>query len=307
MRERLTAGLLGTALGDALGAPFEGRRRIRPEDVEAWCAAEEPLRWTDDTHMAIALGRSLLATGAEVDHQHLGDAFAAAYEQEPWRGYGAGPPMVFALARRGHGYLEAAASLFDGQGSFGNGAAMRCAPVVIAGGGDLDTVARLAAEQARVTHAHPEAVDGAVVVAVGLASLAGAAADEDSALHALRTAAGYARTEVMTDALATVLVAHEQGSALPAARRLGTGVAARESVPAAFAAFLAGSASFQAVVTGAVGLGGDTDTIAAMAGALAGGHLGTGGLPQRLLERLEQREVLEELARALADVAGRTG
>jgi poly(ADP-ribose) glycohydrolase ARH3 len=93
----------------------------------------------DDTHMALALGRTLRDAGGTLDQQQLGDTFAEAYAAEPWRGYGAGPPRVFALARRGTSYVEAAGSLFDDTGSFGNGAAMRVTPVALDTGGDRRT------------------------------------------------------------------------------------------------------------------------------------------------------------------------
>jgi poly(ADP-ribose) glycohydrolase ARH3 len=125
--------LLGTALGDAIGAPFEGRRRVDDREVAALLAAGTPLRWTDDTHMMLGLADALTDRGGVVDERHLGDTFAARYREEPWRGYGGGPPRVFAMAARGTPYRQAAAALFGGGGSFGNGAAMRCVPAALAG------------------------------------------------------------------------------------------------------------------------------------------------------------------------------
>jgi poly(ADP-ribose) glycohydrolase ARH3 len=128
-RDRARGTLLGLGLGDALGAPFEGRSRVSREQVVAWRDAHEPLRWTDDTHMALTLANHLLADPDLVDPDALGATFARAYAAEPWRGYGSGPPQVFALVERGLRFEEAAGSLFGGSGSFGNGAAMRVAPV----------------------------------------------------------------------------------------------------------------------------------------------------------------------------------
>jgi poly(ADP-ribose) glycohydrolase ARH3 len=173
---RASAVLLGLALGDALGAPFEGRPRVAQAQVEAWRDACEPLRWTDDTHMATVLARQLLDDPALADPQALGRAFARAYADEPWRGYGAGPPRVFALVEQGATFEEAAGSLFDGAGSFGNGAAMRVAPVgLLPAATDPMEAARLATAQARVTHAHRDALDGATVIAQVIAALLDAA------------------------------------------------------------------------------------------------------------------------------------
>jgi poly(ADP-ribose) glycohydrolase ARH3 len=126
-RERARGVLLGLALGDALGAPFEGRSRVDREQVEAWRDAREPLRWTDDTHMALTLAHHLLDDPELADPDALGAAFARAHADEPWRGYGSGPPQVFALVEQGLSFEQAARTLFGGSGSFGNGAAMRVA------------------------------------------------------------------------------------------------------------------------------------------------------------------------------------
>lgn len=297
LHDRLRGALLGTALGDALGAPFEGRRRIARAEVEAWLSSPDVLRWTDDTHMAITLGQVLCDHGGDLDSEHLGAAFATAYETEPWRGYGAGPPRVFALARQGMSYLDAAGSLFAGTGSFGNGAAMRVAPVALVACSDAARATELAAVQARVTHAHPEAVEGAVFIAVAIGALA--TEPTRPAVDVLgdvveRLPPGAIRTGVTQ----IVTAARTGADPLAEAQRLGTGIAARESVPAAVAAVLAGRDLVTALVA-AVCLGGDTDTIAAMAGAMAGAAHGASAIPEQLLTRLEARTELDELATAL--------
>lgn len=126
---RWRGALLGTALGDAVGAPFEGWPGVARDEVQRWLRADDPLTWTDDTAMTLGLARSLAACEGEVDLQHLGDTFAAHLRAEPWRGYGAGPPQIFRAAQRGTHYAEAAAAMFGGSGSFGNGAAMAGAMV----------------------------------------------------------------------------------------------------------------------------------------------------------------------------------
>jgi poly(ADP-ribose) glycohydrolase ARH3 len=299
---RARGALLGLALGDALGAPFEGRPRVTRAQVAAWCDAREPLRWTDDTHMALVLARRLVDDPRLADPEALGVAFARAYAAEPWRGYGAGPPVVFALAEQGSTFEEAAGSLFDGAGSFGNGAAMRVAPVgLLPASADPNEAARLAAVQARVTHAHPDAVDGAIVVAWAVAALLNADhVDVDVLTEVINGVTSRLAAGPVGDGLNGVLeVLGAGGDALVAARRCGTGVAAAASVPAAVAALLSGGDLVE-VVTTAIRFGGDTDTIAAMAGTMAGAAWGPVGVPAALLERLEARDELERLAGALA-------
>lgn len=298
-QQRAEGCLLGLALGDALGAPFEGRRNVDADALDAVLADDAPLRWTDDTHMALALARSLVACGGEVDQQHLGDAFAAAYAAEPWRGYGPGPPQVFAAAQRGSTYVDAAAALFGGSGSFGNGGAMRCAPVALVASTPAHA-ARLAADQARVTHAHPQGVDGAVLLAVVVHRARHAPADRPLRAADVLPAGDLLGSRALVDALQALAdCAHDRDALLALARRFGSSVVARESVPAAIAVALAAGRDVLATVREAVLLGGDTDTVAAMAGAVTGAHRGTASLPDDLRARLEAADELADAARTL--------
>lgn len=295
---RAGAALTGLALGDALGAPFEGRRRVKPAQVDAWCLADAPLRWTDDTHMALALARHLVGDRTLADPDGLGRAFADAYAAEPWRGYGAGPPQVYALVARGMDFDAAAASLFNGSGSYGNGAAMRAAPVALPPShGDLDEVARRASVQARLTHAHPEAVAGAVVIAQLVARLLEQDRPDIEVVHrVVGEVAGRSDADPLRSGLRTALdPAGSPDDPRRTASRVGTGVAAAESVPAAVVALLAGRDLLDTITT-AITFGGDTDTIAAMAGAMAGAAWGLDSVPESVLARLEARRELAELA-----------
>jgi poly(ADP-ribose) glycohydrolase ARH3 len=298
--DRLAGAIVGTALGDAVGAPFEGMTRPAPDAIAAHLRSTAPMRWTDDTHMMLALAESLVATGGTVEPQQLGETFARYYHDQPWRGYGAGPPQVFELVRGGMTYEAAAATLFGGAGSFGNGAAMRCAPAAVIGSPDLAVAAELARAQARVTHAHPEGVDGAVLLTcmVCFASIVPLADTWPAA--ALASVETQLSTDVMRQRLREVvdLATTPDG---PAGLRevLRTGVAAAESVPAAIAVFLVHRRSPIEALGAAVALGGDTDTVAAMAGALVGAQCGLSGLPAPLLDRLEERQRIEQHAQRL--------
>jgi poly(ADP-ribose) glycohydrolase ARH3 len=307
LADRLAGAMLGTALGDALGAPFEGMARPAPDAIAAHLAASTPLRWTDDTHMMLALAASLVATGGTVEPQQLGGTFARYFHDQPWRGYGAGPPQVFELASGGMSYEAAAASLFGGTGSFGNGAAMRCAPAVVLGFPDLAAAAELARAQARVTHAHPEGVDGAVVLACMLCVAASVPLADPWPAATLDGVAAQLATDVMRQRLRDAIdLATAPGVSGGLGNGLRTGVAAAESVPAAVAVFLAHRRSPIDTIRAAVELGGDTDTVAAMAGALVGAQCGLSGLPASLLDRLEARERIERAAQLLLGLRRQT-
>lgn len=109
--------------------PFEGAPPAAvPERLEMVAARLGRGSYTDDTQMAIALAESLLDRGG-VDELALGRAFADAHD--PSRGYGSGTTEVLRLVRAGVHPREAARLALGGQGSFGNGAAMRIAPVAV--------------------------------------------------------------------------------------------------------------------------------------------------------------------------------
>ena len=144
--------LLGCALGDAIGEVAFAA----PDPSALWATIEtsEQLAYTDDTAMSVAVARELVEHAGALDADALGGRFHTAFAAEPWRGYGPGPPKIFQTARhRGRPYAEIAARLHGGQGSLGNGAAMRVAPVGVAARhrADLD---ELAAISSRPTHAH---------------------------------------------------------------------------------------------------------------------------------------------------------
>jgi len=303
LHDRFCGVLLGVAVGDALGAPFEGLRSVAPEDVARLASGTRPLSYTDDTHMTLALAESLVAC-AHFDGQHLARTFARFYAEQPWRGYGEGPTQVFTLLNEGVSWETASSMIFDGLGSLGNGAAMRVAPAALFAYDDLERVAWLARRTAMITHAHELGVEGAVLQACAIARLLqlprGAPIDVPAFLEARRGLVGSFRYCQQLDVLAELLPG---GSLAEVVDRLGHGVTAHEAVPTALYAFLRHRDDFAAAVAFANGLGGDKDNIASMAGALAGAHLGEEAIPAAWRARTEDALRLRELASNLLVLA----
>lgn len=163
--------LHGLAFGDAFGDRWFGiLRREGPAALEARTLPPEPLwQWSDDTAQALVLVRELADGGGRVDQDRLALGLAAAYADDTHRGYGASMHDVLRRIGAGEPWREVVAGQFGGQGSWGNGAAMRVAPLGAWHAGDLDVVAEQAARQSTVSHHHPEAVAGAVAVALAAA------------------------------------------------------------------------------------------------------------------------------------------
>jgi ADP-ribosylglycohydrolase len=166
---RARRSLEGLSTGDAFGErffvdPVIIETRLRSRSVER----PGPWRWTDDTAMALAVV-DVLAEHAAVEESALARAWLDRWRREPWRGYGAGMHRLFEALAEGADWREVARSLFEG-GSFGNGAAMRVAPLGAYFADDLDAVVEAARRSAIVTHAHDEGQAGAIAIAVAAAA-----------------------------------------------------------------------------------------------------------------------------------------
>lgn len=306
LEAKFLGGLVGSALGDAIGelafaSPGESQLR-------AAINATDTLIYTDDTAMAIGLAESLSQVG-HLDEQNLGDTFRANFNREPWRGYAIGPPTIFNMVeQKGMSYSEAAGSMFGGQGSFGNGAAMRIAPVGLFFH-NAPNLYQQAGASAAVTHAHPIGKDGAAVLATAVAQAVKLNPKTPFSVDSFgRQLVEVAQTPELRHKMELVakLVA---GDAPPseAAGRIGRTVAMHESMPFAVYAFLKYPHSFEACLFCAILNGGDRDTLGAMACAISGAYLGVEAIPAEWRTKLENRAYIESLARKLLGLCNKAG
>jgi poly(ADP-ribose) glycohydrolase ARH3 len=298
LKSKFLGSLIGTGLGDALGAGLEGWHLV--DEAEVWLLAgkRDTLTYTDDTHMMIGVAESLIAKKG-FDGEHMARTFMDNYAREPYRGYGPGPPRVFRLIQGGESWDQAAAKLYGG-GSFGNGAAMRIAPVGVLYYDDPTQMKATALRSSQITHAHELGKEGAVLqaCAVALAVAADPAAElrTDEFLMSLSTVVQQQAFQEKLGKLGELLGKPDR---VQVVEQLGHGVEALDSVPAAVYSFLSHPNSFEKAVTYAISLGGDTDTIGAMTGAITGAYLGIEAIPREWQERLENREYIMELAEEL--------
>ncbi|MBO3742465.1 ADP-ribosylglycohydrolase family protein [Actinoplanes flavus] len=277
--------LAGLSVGDALGAQYfvPGNR---PSDLLEARLPEPPWEWTDDTEQACCL----VATLAEGDFDR--DAFAIRLADcfEPYRGYGPGAVTMLREIRDGLPWPIAAAAAFNGQGSCGNGAAMRAAPL---GAWHADSLAHAAVQGVRaaeVTHAHPEGIAGgaAVTVAAAVAAAARLNGHRPERGQLLRATAGHTPAGVVHDGLieAAGLTAV---TVVEAGHRLGSGgqATAQDTVP--FALWVADRFldDYPAAVAACVVAGGDVDTTAAIAGGVVAAYTGLDGIPSAWLSARE--------------------
>ena len=235
--------MYGAILGDIIGSPYEFDGEIREKDFPLF---SEDSTFTDDTVMTLAVAEALMA-GENLDddtvRNFLTEAMRDWGNQYPYAGYGGKFCQWLADPDMGP------------YGSWGNGSAMRVSPAAWLYK-DIETVRRMAGLSAEVTHDHPEGIKGAEATA--------------SAIFLART--GKTKAEIKK------YIEDEFGYDLSRTCdeiRWGDrgGVSCMETVPEAITAFLEGD-DFEDVVRTAVSLGGDTDTLGAIAGSIAEGFYG---------------------------------
>ncbi|MHA6627982.1 ADP-ribosylglycohydrolase family protein [Pseudonocardia sichuanensis] len=305
IRDRALGALYGLALGDALGMPTQSMSRpgiaARYGTVDRLLdgAPDQPIApglpagtVTDDTEQALLLARLLIEGGGSVDPVVFATALED-WEQDMIRRGSLdllGPSTRRALTR----LKEGESPDETGRDGTTNGAAMRVAPVGIAVAGPRLLDAVVAAS--RVTHNTGLGIAGAAAVAAAVsAGIAGAGLP--AALDAAERAAGAgaARGHWVAGGDIAARLRWVRGwvrgmsraeLADAVAEVVGTSVAANESVVAAFALAEGLGADPHAALTTAASLGGDTDTVAAICGAVLGAHHGVAGLPADLLSQV---------------------
>jgi ADP-ribosylglycohydrolase len=272
--------LEGLSVGDAFGEMFFFQS---PESRQL---PEGPWRWTDDTHMALSIVEVLRDHG-RINQDVLARAFAERFMQEPWRGYAGGAKRLLTRIACGDDWNAAAQGLFGG-GSYGNGAAMRAAPIGGFFSGDPVRAAEEARLSAVITHAHPEGQAGAMAVAA--AAAIASAGELPSAREFLR--------EILPVVPASLTRARiEEAMDIPgtdraaAVRRLGTGeeVSAQDTVPFCLWSAAHHLEDYSEALWWTVGGLGDRDTTCAIVGGIVA--LSSRHIPP---EWLNNREPLPE-------------
>jgi poly(ADP-ribose) glycohydrolase ARH3 len=298
LKERFEGCLFGLAVGDALGAKFEaqsaeGIRTRFPSADQLIAYPQEEIWYTDDTQMAIGICEALIEK-SEIVEDVLCRAFVANYV--PSRGYGRGARAILEAMEDDGDYRQVAERHFPG-GSFGNGAAMRVAPVGLLFRDDLDVLREQARLSALPTHLHPLGIEGAQLLALAVALCS--RMERFDRYHFFASLLGACKSEEYR----TKIKEASRVTNAESLAGLGNRIEALHSVPTAIASVALTPESFEATICNVIFLGGDTDTMAAMAGSLSGAYLGTSRLPAKLINLLESspkgRMYIKQLAEKL--------
>jgi ADP-ribosylglycohydrolase len=309
--DRFKGSALGTFVGDAMGREVEGWSRELIKVRYGILSKIGQGIYSDDTEMMIGIMEAL--------QEDPGFAPALAAQRflanfHPLRNYGARIYGIMEQLRKGVPWDQV------GTESWGNGGAMRIAPVGFFFYDDRGLLRENALLCTRITHRHPQAMAGALAqaMAVGMATEKGIAGEVfDRLVFLEEIVQGVQRvTDLQCTAMAAEIERIKEldiSGDLEAridciARTFPRDVSALGAVPAAIASFVV-NADFEATVVTAVNCGGDTDTIGAMAGAIAGAYYGYSAIPAAWCEPLENgakgRDYVAALAEELACIKAR--
>jgi ADP-ribosyl-[dinitrogen reductase] hydrolase len=302
--DRFTGCLLALACGDALGGPveFDSRESIErryPDGLRDFIGGGwqhlRPGEITDDTTMALDLARSLTATGS-LDLEDMAGRWVAWNQNGP-KDVGLTTKMALDFIAAGDPWHRAGERTVEVRGadsSAGNGSVMRCAPVALRYRNNKEQLVQASIDTARITHAEPRAIWGAVAINQAIAHLL----EGHSRETGIEAAVNGIENKTVVDAIRSASTLHRD--------QVPSGGYVISTVTAAFWSLFTFD-TLEEVLIGAVALGEDTDTTAAVAGALAGAHFGAGAIPNRWLELLEPRKDLEQLAAELLELSMNDG
>ncbi|XP_050047972.1 ADP-ribosylhydrolase ARH3-like isoform X2 [Dermacentor andersoni] len=330
--------MVGALIGDCLGSPFEEipfrdvlptsqlprflwrirRKLVKADDMAGRRFTVDPdhefggyYKFTDDTAMTHTLAESLLDCGG-FDPTVVARRFTEDFYQngEVKHEYGPKVKRVFAaLAKEKYEDVYGPAKeQFDGTGSYGNGAAMRVAPVSLYYYGDEKRAVQVAQNQGKLTHAHQLGYNAAALVclAVQLALSLDPSKKLDvgrflDTLKLKMEKIEPKQCRFYTEKLVIIkkmLNGYEDAPPERVAAILGNEMTADRSVPAALYAFLRGTRPLTGCKTSngfiralffAISMGGDADTIGTMTGSIAGAYYGIFKVP-RTMQRYCQGE-----------------
>lgn len=257
-------------------------------------------RWTDDTKMALALAESIVEAH-DFDPGQAAKRYLDWYKSGDLRGIGNITRQSLENLKEGASWQN---SGIQADWAAGNGTAMRVAPIGLLNSNSIDDLWRDAADDAMITHNNHEAKNGSFAVAFAVSRMAKGHIDPGNlipeTLNLLHPSDVLLRLE-----LAQKLA--EQGSTPQTALSdLGTSGYVVETVASAFYCFITSPDSYETAVYNAIRGGNDTDTTAAITGALSGTYLGLEGIPLKWREEVEDAANIERLAIGIYNIATST-
>ena len=340
LRSKFRGSILGGLIGDCLGSPYENEELSNGMKIvlqQSFDKLEGPMfkapvmQFTDDSAMTHSLAKSFVEL-KELNIVDVAKRFVKSYYQEPKRGYGPAVVTVFQKLRvnKFADIVSPAKEQFNGQGSWGNGGAMRVTPIALFCYKDYDKLLDTVRKATQLTHTNKVGIDGAILQAVAIhqslllnpseeLNITNFIDDLINKMDQIETdEEGLGLSEpkpykVQLGILKTLISENDDGQHTEkVVEKLGNSVTALYSVPTAIFCFLRAQKPitgiqtenpFRRAIQYAISLGGDTDTIGSMTGAIAGAFYGEEKISSNLLQHCEASKEFRTLADQLFDIA----
>jgi len=285
--------LLGGAIGDALGVPFEKKSFNDPLlvnwDTHTFLGSEhhklKPKQYSDDTQFSLIIAQSLIENKG-FNPDDLAKRYVNLFTSGEIRGYGRTTLQAIENLKSGIHWSKSGVL-----GSFGNGTAMRAAPFGIYYRNDIKTLIEVCRIDSAITHASAEAEAGSLAIALTTALIVNS--DETNLLSRVYSYLPNSKVKSLIFSLQSLL-GNKAISPAIALRVLGTKADVRETVPSALYLYMSYN-NYRDGVIAAIKAGGDADTTAAIVGSLFGTKVGRQGIDSTWVAEVENSAKLIEL------------
>lgn len=289
--EKISGCILGGAIGDCLGGPYEGR--YPPFDVKP----SHKWRLSDDTLLTLATCEAISKQG-RVNPAAIAESFSTWFKQRRLTGMGVSTFKALSeLSQGAHWALVGR----KGEMAAGNGAAMRIAPLAFYLDPRDQNSRRVIRDVCRITHHNEEAYAGALSILLAVRAAWEGTWDGKTGL--IELVKEHLPDTSVRDRLTLVARSANTKSLQEVATQHGSSGYVVESVPLALlAAQRIATLGFASMLEELIACGGDADTNASIAGQIAGTLIGESGLPKRLLDRLPDRDMVCRTANGLSEL-----
>lgn len=321
--EKILGGLLGGAVGDAMGAATEVRTMEQIRELfggyvrdfiapppDTFARGREAGQITDDFSQAYYLAKEIVDNGGKINEDIAKSALLKWSENDEYFIPFTGPTTRAAIMKiKGEASNNPMDFLFNNNSQASNGSAMRIAPIGMLNPGNIDRAIEDTVSACMPTHANNLSISGACAVAAAVSE----AMREDSNVFSILQAGMYGSRagdsigrrvgKVLSGPsvekrinLAVELAIRSKDleeSMVNISDYIGTGLHISEAVPAAFGLFIAAKGDVMDTICSSVNIGGDTDTIATISGAIAGTLRGSNAFPEGYLNIIESRNRID--------------
>lgn len=332
-KDKILGSVLGAAVGDAMGAATEMRtteqivelfgslvKEFKQPPNDTFARNNLPGQVTDDFSLAYYLMKALIRHDGNVTGDMIKEALLAWSEDEHYFAPFAGPTTRAAIEKLKGNAVDVPGAIENWNAKATNGSAMKIFPIGLINPGNIDKAIDDAVTVSLPTHNTHLSISGACAVAAAVseamkpdanvysvvqAGLYGAVQGEKRGRETGITVAGPSVVKRMELAIDIALKCKSLEEAMrEIGDVVGSGLHISEAVPAAFGIFVAAQGNTMDCIYAGVNIGNDTDTVATMAGAMAGALKGSSSIPSQYWEvsRLNNMD-LEQISEALAAIA----